>query len=265
MLRAYYRFWVLCFIDILVCCSFSTHPAVCGKKWSKRAIGMTAPTEQLQFVWLAARCLSLCAKPNPTDPTVTAQLAQDKAEALEKLLKLRADIVEALPDAAAGHFDIREQELKQMAEEAAAWGAAGGSDGAAVNAISLDSVGDALEVRETCMRCRVPAHFRTSERCLHCCMLTMHCPAQTGVSSECVTINMQTCMHEPATNVVFCPAFLQKDAVWEDWLHTVMDLLQGFPVSVQLPLDQFSSQTSWTPGLQSWRAWATIASLLQSS
>lgn len=30
---------------------------------------------------------------------------------------------------------------------------------------------------------------------------------------------------------------LQDDAVWEDWLHSVMNLLMGFPVQMQLPLD----------------------------
>jgi hypothetical protein len=30
---------------------------------------------------------------------------------------------------------------------------------------------------------------------------------------------------------------LQDDAVWEDWLHSVMRLLLGSPILVQLPLD----------------------------
>lgn len=29
----------------------------------------------------------------------------------------------------------------------------------------------------------------------------------------------------------------QDDAIWEDWLHSVMKLLRGFAVSIQLPLD----------------------------
>lgn len=32
---------------------------------------------------------------------------------------------------------------------------------------------------------------------------------------------------------------LQDDAVWEDWLHSVMNLLLGYPIHVQLPLDAY--------------------------
>lgn len=107
---------------------------------------MTAPGEQLQFVWRAARYISLCAQSAPADPEQAAQLSKTKADELDRLLKLRETIVEAVPESAAGHFSINEQSLKQMAEEAAAWGADGGGS-AAVSAISLESVGDALEVR----------------------------------------------------------------------------------------------------------------------
>lgn len=126
---------------------------------------MTAPAEQLQFVWRAARYISLCAKPTPADAVEAEQLTREKAGELERLLKLRADIVEALPETAAGHFNIREQELRQMAEEAAAWGAScdgsGAAADAAVSAISLESVGEALQVG-TCIQqygycaCKLP-------------------------------------------------------------------------------------------------------------
>ena len=125
----------------------AAHVAVCGKKWSKRALGMTAPLEQLQFVWRAAKFIALCAKPALEDPEEEAALSKSKSEELERLLALRATIVEALPETAIGHWAIREQELKQLAEEAAAFGAAGQAGGAAAtSAISLASVGDALEV-----------------------------------------------------------------------------------------------------------------------
>lgn len=114
---------------------------------------MTAPAQQLQFVWRAARYLPLCAKPIPEEPLQAAQLARGKAFDLDKLLKLQAEIVEALPETAAGHFNIREQKLRQMAEEAAAWGAAGDTGGASVSAISLESVGDALQVRPVWHSC----------------------------------------------------------------------------------------------------------------
>jgi hypothetical protein len=32
---------------------------------------------------------------------------------------------------------------------------------------------------------------------------------------------------------------MQDDAVWEDWLHSVMRLLLGSPILVQLPLDVY--------------------------
>lgn len=128
----------------IYCCSCCM--PVCGKKWSKRAIGMTAPGEQLQFVWRAARYISLCTQAAPAGPEQAAQLSKSKADELDRLLKLRETIVEALPESAAGHFSINEQSLKQMAEEAAAWGNSEGGGAAAVSAISLESVGDALEV-----------------------------------------------------------------------------------------------------------------------
>ncbi len=123
------------------------HPAVCGKRWTKRAIGLTAASEQLQFVWRAARYLSLCAKPTPSDPTAAAELAQSKAEEMDKLLHLRKTVLAALPADSKGRLSITEQDLRQMGEEAAAWTASGGcvADNT-VSAISLASVGEALEV-----------------------------------------------------------------------------------------------------------------------
>lgn len=123
----------------------STCPAVCGKKWTKRAIGMSAPAAQLQFVWRAARYVSLCAKPTPADTTEAAALAQAKADELSKLARLRDQVMEALPGEHKGHFCINQQAVLRMGEEAAAWAAAGGAAGAA-SAISLATVGEALEV-----------------------------------------------------------------------------------------------------------------------
>lgn len=109
-------------------------------------MGMIAPTEQLQFVWRAARYISLCAKATPADPVEAAQLFTAKADELGHLIRLRNTIVEALPETAAGHFNITEQNLMQMGDEIAAWSSAGGGGAAAVSVISLESVGDALEV-----------------------------------------------------------------------------------------------------------------------
>lgn len=39
------------------------------------------------------------------------------------------------------------------------------------------------------------------------------------------------------TDVLHPALALQDDAVWEDWLESVMKLLLGFPIHVQLPLD----------------------------
>lgn len=123
----------------------STCPAVCGKKWTKRAISMSAPAAQLQFVWRAARYVSLCAKPTPADTTEAGALAQAKADELSKLARLRDQVMDALPEEHKGHFCINQQAVLRMGEEAAAWAAAGAAAGAA-SAISLATVGEALEV-----------------------------------------------------------------------------------------------------------------------
>lgn len=130
-----------------VCCFVAA--AVCGRKWTRRAIGMSAPAEQLQFVWRAARYISLCAKPTPSNATAAAAQAGKQSAELSKLAQLRTQVVEALPAGQRGHFCVSESDLKRLGEEAAAWAAAGGAAGssAAVSAISLATVGEALEVR----------------------------------------------------------------------------------------------------------------------
>lgn len=122
---------------------------MCGKKWTKRAIGMSAPAEQLQFVWRAARYISLCAKSSPTHPTAEAELAKSKAEELSKLLRLREVVLAALPADNRGHFSITERDLRLLGEEAAAWAASesgAGTASGAVSAIALTSIGEVLEV-----------------------------------------------------------------------------------------------------------------------
>jgi hypothetical protein len=67
---------------------------------------MAAAAEQLQFVWRAARYISLCAKPPPSDPTAATELAQRKAEEMDQLLHLRQTVLAALPAGSKGHFSI---------------------------------------------------------------------------------------------------------------------------------------------------------------
>jgi hypothetical protein len=43
----------------------------------------------------------------------------------------------------------------------------------------------------------------------------------------------------PDVDPVVLLRLLQDDAVWEDWLHTVMKLLLGYPIHVNLPLDAY--------------------------
>jgi hypothetical protein len=159
-------------------------PAVCGSKWSKRALGMTAPAEQLQFAWHAARYIALCSKrgtsaaaESAADDVVaaagdmpagsTAAAATASAEAhrsagsistaaaaaaaeLNKLQELRDSIVAQLPAEHRGHFSITLDDVQAAAAAAAAGGdgneAAAGAAGPSVSAISFESVGDALEV-----------------------------------------------------------------------------------------------------------------------
>jgi hypothetical protein len=79
--------------------------AVCGRKWKRRALGMSAPAEQLQFVWHAARYIAMCSKfataaaPSSQD---AAARASALAEELEQLRSLRAAIIEQLPEEQVG-------------------------------------------------------------------------------------------------------------------------------------------------------------------
>jgi hypothetical protein len=109
---------------------------------------MSAPAEQLQFVWRAARYISLCAKPAPSDATAADRLTTSKADELSALLALRTAVVDALPGDQKGHFSISEAALEQLGREAAEWAVADSAPGpgASVSAISLATVGEALEV-----------------------------------------------------------------------------------------------------------------------
>jgi hypothetical protein len=73
--------------------------AVCGRKWKRRALGMSAPAEQLQFVWHAARYIAMSSK-FATAASPSAEDAADHAAALadelEKLNTLRSTILEEL-------------------------------------------------------------------------------------------------------------------------------------------------------------------------
>ncbi|WIA35205.1 hypothetical protein OEZ86_003668 [Tetradesmus obliquus] len=113
--------------------------AVCGSKWQKRALGMTAPAEQLQFVWHAARYIALCSKVNTSTEAVEA------AAELSKLQELRDSILEQLPAEQRGHFSVTLEDVKAAAATAAA-AAAGSTAMPSVSAISWESVGDVLAV-----------------------------------------------------------------------------------------------------------------------
>jgi hypothetical protein len=67
---------------------------------------MAAAAEQLEFVWRAARYISLCAKPPSSDPKAATELAQRKAEEMDQLLHLRKTVLAALPAGSKGHFSI---------------------------------------------------------------------------------------------------------------------------------------------------------------
>lgn len=186
--------------------------AVCGKKWTKRAIGMSAPAQQLQLVWRAARYISLCAKLPPTDPAATAELAASKAEEFSTLLRLRETVLAALPADSKGHLSITEQELRQMGEEAAAWAAAGGTaEGGAVSALSLASVGEALEVSKDTVSTDQPGvtwcHHAGSMLALHLakqlCRPDLwqhngHCLGARGLAERCVVHSL-------------CAGFMRQD------------------------------------------------------
>jgi hypothetical protein len=147
---------LVCFLCILTpaAAAAAVHlHAVCGSKWKKRALGMAAPAEQLQFVWHAARYIALCSK---IGPSTTAESAAAAAAAdFSKLQQLRDSILEQLPAEQRGHFSITLEDIQAAGAAAAAAAAAGGGAGAggdgsagtpSVSAISWMSVGDALEV-----------------------------------------------------------------------------------------------------------------------
>jgi hypothetical protein len=77
---------------------------------------MSAPAAQLQFVWRAARYVSLCAKPTPSDSTEAAALTQAKSDELSKLTRLREQVLEVLPEDHRGHLSINEQAVLRMGE-----------------------------------------------------------------------------------------------------------------------------------------------------
>lgn len=103
---------------------------------------MTAPAEQLQFVWQAARYIYKAS--NQAAPPDPAELQAD----LSSLLELRDSIVQQLPDDQKGHFSISQADVERLAEEAKAAVVAAGEGGlaGATSAISLETVGDALAV-----------------------------------------------------------------------------------------------------------------------
>jgi hypothetical protein len=143
-------------------------PSVCGSKWSKRALGMTAPAEQLQFVWHAARYIALCSKAGTS--TAAAESAADDVVAaagdtpagsttaaaaesavahrsagssaaataaaaaaaeLSKLQELRDSILTQLPAEQRGHFSITLDDVQAAAAAAAAAAGGDGNDAAA--------------------------------------------------------------------------------------------------------------------------------------
>lgn len=128
---------------------FVTLHAVCGTKWTKRALGMTAAAEQLQFVWRTARYIHLAGKPTPADAATAAQHDAALAVELQQLLQLRESILEQLPNEVRGHFSISEQDVHRLAAAAASAAATEGGGTAAVSAISLETIGEALEVIST--------------------------------------------------------------------------------------------------------------------
>eukprot|EP00798_Chlamydomonas_sp_ICE-L_P016432 gene16432-22646_t len=139
---------------------------VCGHKWSKRAVGMSEPADQLEFVWQAARYIVLRGDPTIPVETTDADLAS--------LLALHERITSKLKPEVRGHFSFGEADIEHLAELAASARLASAVESPTTSVISLETVGDALA----------------------------------------------------------------DDADWEDWLATVMRILMGFPMKLQLPLDR---------------------------
>lgn len=110
---------------------------------------MTAPSEQLQFVWKAARYIF-----KASDPTAAISPEELETE-LKSLLQLRDSIIEQLPEEHKGHFTISEADIKRLAEEAKAAVSAAGAGGltGSASVFSLETVGEALAVSTCCLHC----------------------------------------------------------------------------------------------------------------
>ena len=136
----------------LFACAMARMCQVCGTKWSKRALGMAAPCEQLQFVWSAARLLARAAGAPGLPPLNATALDAE----LVALGTLRCAILDALPPESRGHFSLGERDVWELVAAAARLDASGGCSGAAAgeaaaaaaagaaSCISLATVGDAL-------------------------------------------------------------------------------------------------------------------------
>jgi hypothetical protein len=79
--------------------------AVCGRKWKRRALGVSAPAEQLQYVWHAAHYIAMCSKFAATAPESTEDAASRSTALDAELAALRgfkATILEKLPEEQVG-------------------------------------------------------------------------------------------------------------------------------------------------------------------
>lgn len=116
---------------------------VCGKKWTKRALGMSAPAQQLEFVWRTARYVAARrSTPSGTAAGLGAVVAAEETEAageLGALLDLRERILEELPAEQRGHFSISPEDINALAAAAATVHATPAA-AAPISAISLESV-----------------------------------------------------------------------------------------------------------------------------
>lgn len=112
---------------------------VCGKKWTKRALGMAAPAQQLEFVWRTARYVA--ARRSTPSGTAAVVAAEETAAAgeLGALLDLRERILEELPAEQRGHFSISPEDINALAAAAATVHATPAAV-APISAISLESV-----------------------------------------------------------------------------------------------------------------------------
>lgn len=106
---------------------------------------MSAPSEQLQFVWRASRYVYKASR-----LTEAASPEELKAE-LASLLELRDSTIKQLPEEYKGHFTISGTDIERLAEDLKAAvsgaGAAGLVESASV--FSLETVGEVLAVSAT--------------------------------------------------------------------------------------------------------------------